>query len=305
MSFTKDKFFIIGKRGRINKLVFYLREFINIFENIKSIINNNQVNKKEIFNLNIENLNDENVLFLEIINSKSDLLKKESKINKKIYENIIKLFDIYDRLNLIIEWINEIDKENYNLPLNVYEIKIFYHKILNLISDNFYNEKNLFDKEKKERIIYNISVILDNIRSPYNVGSIIRSSEAFGVKIVALTGITPTLENNKVKRVSMGSEIETIYFEKTEEGIKYFKKNGFNIVCVEKTANAIHFRELKIENPCFIFGNEEFGISPDILSYADKIIYIPMYGKKNSLNVSVAAGIILCDNFEKFKNLKS
>ena len=205
-----------------------------------------------------------------------------------------------DILKKMLSWLKDIDNIAFEVPKDEYSIKILYHKILSLIPDSIFDESILFDKENKDRKVFNIIVILDNIRSPHNVGSIIRTSESFGVSEVLLTGITPTYENSKVKRISMGAQVKTNYFKETEEAIVYAKEKGYKIVCVEKTKESIDYFDFIIEKPCFVFGNEEFGINPEIIKNSEFTIHIPMYGIKNSLNVSVAAGIILSNQVRSF-----
>lgn len=289
MSFTKRKFELISKKSRFNKLIYYIKEFIDKLEPflIDFVSEKDTLSyfQKDPFNFNID---------ISIFNKDLNILQLIKVINNPELE------DIFEKLNLSIKWINEIDGLNLSIPLNIYDLKIYYHNLLNNILDNFYDEKNLFDSNNADKKEFEIFVVLDNIRSPFNVGSIIRTSESFGVKKIILVGITPKIEHPKVKRVSMKSEVENIFFENEIEAINYIKKEGYKIVAVEKTNKSIDYRDFYIEKPSFIFGNEEFGVSPEILKIADSIIYIPLYGKKNSLNVSVAAGIILSN----YVNLK-
>ncbi|MDD9867911.1 MAG: TrmH family RNA methyltransferase [Candidatus Campbellbacteria bacterium] len=144
-------------------------------------------------------------------------------------------------------------------------------------------------------------VILDNIRSVFNVGSIFRSSEGAGVKKIYLCGITPTpldrfgAEREDINKTALGTQkqLEWEYFEKTEDAIKKLK-DTHKVVSVEQTKQAMSHKDFKCEEyTAFVFGSEVDGVSKNILSESDAIIQIKMKGKKESLNVASVAGIIL------------
>ncbi len=160
-----------------------------------------------------------------------------------------------------------------------------------------------------------IFVILHNIRSLHNVGSIFRTADAAGVKKIYLTGYTPAPTDRfgkirpEITKTALGAE-KTVEWEKSKDIGKLItnlkqktrtdlvagQRQGRSllIVAVEQTPNSIDYKKFKPKYPlALIFGNEVRGISPQILKKCDKIIEIPMAGEKESLNVSVAAGIIL------------
>lgn len=147
-----------------------------------------------------------------------------------------------------------------------------------------------------------INLILDNIRSSENVGSIFRTADAVGVSRIFLVGITPSpidrfgRENPKIKKASLGAEknISWENAEDIEEVIKKLKKENYKIVSLEQSEKSIDYRDLKIKgNIALIVGNEVEGVSSKALRDSDEIIEIKMKGKKESLNVSVATGIAL------------
>jgi tRNA G18 (ribose-2'-O)-methylase SpoU len=160
---------------------------------------------------------------------------------------------------------------------------------------NPYLEKNPFDDPAKERQTIPVTVLLDNIRSPFNTGSIFRSCEALGVEKVIPCGITPTPEkNSKVKKAFKNLDIPLEYRDDAVEAVQNFKKEGYFIYAIEKTENSRSLRDTELSFPAVcVLGNEEFGVNPEILEISDAIIHIPLLGRKNSLNVSVAAGIVL------------
>lgn len=149
-----------------------------------------------------------------------------------------------------------------------------------------------------------IYVWLDNVRSALNVGSIFRTADGAGVTEIVLGGYTPTPTDRfgrtqeEIKKTSLGAS-ELISWEKVEdkdieEKIRELKEQGFEIVSVEQTDNSISIYDFKPSSKvCYIFGNEIDGVRQEILYLSDKIIEIPMKGKKESLNVGVSVGIVL------------
>lgn len=161
--------------------------------------------------------------------------------------------------------------------------------------------------ESKNKLFY---LVCHNIRSAYNIGSIFRTADALGIDKIILGGYSPTPVdeklgnlNQKISKVSLGAE-KSIFYEKiwqTWQKLKYLKEKGFNIVALEQTKNAINFWKFKPEFPLvLVLGSEKRGISKQILKYCDKAIYIPMFGKKKSLNVSVAFAVA---GYQIIKNL--
>ena len=164
------------------------------------------------------------------------------------------------------------------------------------------NRKSIddFKKSKKTAEI----VILDNIRSIHNVGSIFRTSDSFLIEKIIISGYTATPENDRMKKTALGSSdsVDWEYSDDIIETIKKLQKKNIRIISIEQADES-----LKIEkfNPvsgtkyAFIFGNEVYGVSDDIINVSDEVIEIPQVGTKHSLNVSVAAGIVLWDFFFK------
>lgn len=137
-------------------------------------------------------------------------------------------------------------------------------------------------------------VIADNIRSLENIGSIFRTSDALGVSKIFLCGISGAPPNHKIAKSALGAE-KTVPFEyhrQTGRLIDKLKTEKVFIVALEQDKKAIDYRKLRPKFPiAIIIGNEVKGVSKNILKKADKIIYLPMRGKKESLNVSVAFGV--------------
>ena len=149
-----------------------------------------------------------------------------------------------------------------------------------------------------------IIIILDNIRSAHNVGSIFRTCDAFLINEIILCGITATPPNNEIRKTALGSteSVDWRYFDNIEEVILNLKKEGFQIISIEQADKSLKlekFRPKKNEKYAFIFGNEIKGIDQKIIDISDNIIEIPQFGTKHSLNVSVSAGIVIWDVFSK------
>ena len=143
-----------------------------------------------------------------------------------------------------------------------------------------------------------ILVVLDNIRSRENVGSIFRTADAAGVAKIYLCGITPTPPHEKISKTALGAEkwMPWEYQSQTWRLLKKLKKDGFTILALEHTKrskNIFSYKPSKNKKIALIAGNEVKGISPNILKHCDDIVHISMYGRKESLNVAVAAGVAL------------
>jgi len=147
-------------------------------------------------------------------------------------------------------------------------------------------------------------IILHNIRSAYNVGSIFRTVDAAGINKIYLSGYTPTPADDKVKKTALGAE-KLVTWEKYGQIallIDKLRKSGFLIVALEQSKKSVDYRKFEPKFPlALIVGNEVKGLSKAVLKNMDEVIAIPMHGKKESLNVSVAAGIALYKIIEKRK----
>ncbi len=142
----------------------------------------------------------------------------------------------------------------------------------------------------------NIYLVLDNIRSRENVGSIFRTADAAGVSKIYLCGITPCPPHPKIEKASLGAEtyVSWEYYRQTWRLVKELSGKKINIVALEQTKDSQNIFKFKPKFPlALILGNEVDGVSPKILKYCDKVVSIQMFGKKESLNVSVATGIAI------------
>ena len=159
-----------------------------------------------------------------------------------------------------------------------------------------------FKKAPKTPII----VILDNIRSLNNIGSVFRTSDAFLIEKIILCGITAKPPHKDIQKTALGAteSVDWEYIEETSEALKKLKKSGFTIVSIEQTENAVELQNFTIEAKkkyAVIFGNEVKGVQQKVVNLSDYCIEIPQFGTKHSFNISVSAGIVLWEFFKKLK----
>lgn len=157
-------------------------------------------------------------------------------------------------------------------------------------------------KKQKRSPIY---VVLDNVRSLYNVGAIFRTSDAVLVKKLYLCGITGCPPRKEISKTALGAE-EVVPFEHRDsvvEVIKELREGGVQIVAVELAHKAEVYYKAEYEFPvCFVVGHEVNGVGDEVMKLVDKAIKIPMLGRANSLNVATAYGIIVYDALKKLSS---
>ncbi len=159
-----------------------------------------------------------------------------------------------------------------------------------------------FRRAKKIPVI----VVLDEIRSAYNVGSVFRTADAFLIEAIFLCGFTPVPPNREIQKTALGANesVRWKYFKNIVDAISELKNSGYKIVAVEQTVNSVsleHFNPSKSEKLALIFGNEVGGVSDDVIVVSDVCLEIPQYGTKHSLNIAVCTGIVLQNLFQKIK----
>lgn len=151
-----------------------------------------------------------------------------------------------------------------------------------------------------------IVVVLDNIRSLNNIGSVFRTSDALLVEKIALCGISGTPPNKEIHRTALGAEdsVSWEYFEKTVDAIHWLKEDGYKVISLEQTVGSIDLMEYQPEKNlkyALVFGNELRGVEQEVVNLSDECIEIPQFGTKHSFNIAVSAGIVLWDFFTKIK----
>ena len=151
-----------------------------------------------------------------------------------------------------------------------------------------------FDKSEITKIP--VQIVLDNLRSSFNVGSLFRTAEALGVEMIHLCGYTPTPENSKTAKSALGTDewVKWKYWESALECLESLKEDGVKIYAFETEASAININDIETTSSCaIVLGNERYGLSSPTLKRADQLVKIKLNGKKNSLNVGTCGAIAL------------
>ncbi len=159
-----------------------------------------------------------------------------------------------------------------------------------------------FKSEKKTPLI----IVLDNIRSLNNIGSVFRTSDAFLLEAVYLCGITATPPNVEIHKTALGAEdsVNWIYFDNTKDAAMQLKKEGYMLCAIEQVHNSLMLDDLILDKSAkyaIVLGNEVKGVQQEIVDMCDCCIEIPQYGTKHSLNVSVATGIVTWEFFRQLR----
>ena len=166
------------------------------------------------------------------------------------------------------------------------------------------NRKSIQEFKNSEKTPF--IVVLDNIRSLNNIGSVFRTSDALLIESIYLCGFTATPPNKDIHKTALGAteSVDWKYFRTTEEAVDLLKKDKYKIVSIEQTEDSISLIDYKLDinnKYAFIFGNEVKGVDQKIINLSDDCIEIPQFGTKHSFNISVSVGIILWDLFKKLK----
>ena len=149
-----------------------------------------------------------------------------------------------------------------------------------------------------------VVVVLDNVRSMHNVGSIFRTCDGFAVEKIYLCGITSQPPHREIEKTALGAtqSINWTYYAAPLLAVQELRKEGYAIIAIEQAENSIMLNEFKAEagkKYAFIFGNEVNGVSDEVMQSIDACIEIPQFGTKHSFNIVVSAGIVLWDFFNK------
>ena len=151
-------------------------------------------------------------------------------------------------------------------------------------------------------------VILDNVRSLHNIGSVFRTSDAFRVECIYLCGITATPPHPEMHKTALGAEftVDWKYVNNAVEAVDNLRREGYIVFSVEQAENSIMLEDMRLEQGkryAVVLGNEVKGVQQKVIDHSDGCIEIPQYGTKHSLNVSVTAGIVIWDLFKQLKTL--
>ncbi len=150
-------------------------------------------------------------------------------------------------------------------------------------------------------------VILDNIRSQNNTGSVFRTSDAFLVEKLILCGFTATPPHREIQKTALGAtdSVQWEYEEETVDAVRRLQQKGYRVFAIEQAEESVDLEDIKIakdEKVAVVFGNEVKGVSQEVVDACDGCIELAQYGTKHSLNISVCAGIVIYQLFQKIKS---
>lgn len=154
-----------------------------------------------------------------------------------------------------------------------------------------------------------ITLVLDNIRSLNNIGSIFRTADAFRIEQILLCGITACPPHREIQKTALGAteSVDWKYFENTLDAVKFLKTKQYQIVALEQADESLmlnNFEPNKHERYAIVLGNEINGVLDEVIQFADFCVEIPQFGTKHSFNVTVSAGIIIWDTTLKMNLLR-
>lgn len=152
-----------------------------------------------------------------------------------------------------------------------------------------------------------ICIVLDNVRSLNNIGSVFRTADAFLIEKIYLCGITATPPHKDIHKTALGAtdSVAWEHRESTMELLEELREEGYTSLAVEQAENAVMLNDFKVEENkryALIFGNEVKGVSQEVVSASDLVLEIPQYGTKHSLNISVSVGVVVWDLWSKLKS---
>lgn len=143
-------------------------------------------------------------------------------------------------------------------------------------------------------------IVLDNVRSMHNVGSVMRTADGFRIQAICLCGITGCPPHTEIHKTALGAEdsVEWKHYPSTLECIKELKKRGFVVVAVEQVAGSVNMLQWREQRPtALVLGNEVKGVAQDVVDASDYCLEIPQYGTKHSFNVSCTAAMVMWEFF--------
>ena len=154
-----------------------------------------------------------------------------------------------------------------------------------------------------------VCVILDNVRSQNNIGSVFRTCDAFRVLKLCLCGITSTPPHREIHKTALGAEdsVDWEYYKETRDAVKNLQPQGYKVYAAEQTDKKILLQDFQVgetEKIAIVFGHEVKGVDQEVIDICDGVIEIPQFGTKHSLNIAVSAGIIIWEIMKKKNILK-
>lgn len=151
-----------------------------------------------------------------------------------------------------------------------------------------------------------VVVLLDNVRSMHNIGSVFRTADGFAIEKLYLCGITAQPPHREIEKTALGAtqSVAWTHFESTVEAVASLREEGYEIIAIEQASGSIMLNTFQPESSkkyALIFGNEVNGVSEEVMAQIDKCIEIPQFGTKHSFNIVISAGIVLWDFFAKLR----
>lgn len=151
-----------------------------------------------------------------------------------------------------------------------------------------------------------LTVVLDNVRSLHNIGAVFRTADAFRIECICLCGITARPPHPEIHKTALGAEfsVDWQYVENAVQAVDNLRARGYTVYSVEQAAGSVMLDRLQLQRGgryAVVLGNEVKGVQQEVVDHSDGCIEIPQYGTKHSLNVSVAAGIVMWDLFKQLR----
>jgi 23S rRNA (guanosine2251-2'-O)-methyltransferase len=158
----------------------------------------------------------------------------------------------------------------------------------------------------KEQDKLPVVVVLDNVRSMHNVGSVFRTGDGFSIKKLFLCGITARPPHREIEKTALGAteSVDWVHAENTLDAVAILRSEGYKIIAIEQAKGSTMlntFQPAQAEKYALIFGNEVNGVSDEVMATIDACIEIPQFGTKHSFNIVISAGIVLWDFFAKLR----
>ena len=148
-----------------------------------------------------------------------------------------------------------------------------------------------------------ITIVIDNVRSALNIGSVFRTADAFLIENIILCGITSTPPNKEIRKTALGAtdSVNWKYVKNTTDAVKQLIKEGYYVIGIEQTDKSTLLNEFKLPKKpiAIIMGNEVNGVDQEVINLCDEVIEIPQFGTKHSLNIAVTTGIVIWDLWKK------
>ncbi len=238
------------------------------------------------------------------------------KQKKKLFDLLQQIENCWDDISTRQEKIAEYNRLNFIADSDFSKVdfcnkRTFFYSLAELENSHqiYKRDYQILNKDgekssrKSEKLP--LVLILDNLRSAFNVGAILRTAECFNIQKVCFCGVTPDLQNPKVQKTSMGcwQRLDTANFSSTSEAILACRKVGYAIYALETTTGSLPLSCAKFDRPtALVLGNEALGIDEQTLRLCDAVYQIELQGWKNSLNVGICCGIALYELSQKKKN---